>query len=279
MSITADTSGTVIRRERGRLRGLRLGELLQYRELLFFMTWRDIKVRYKQTVLGGFWAIIQPLMTMVVFSIFFGRLAKIPSDGIPYPIFSYAALTPWALFANGLTKSSTSLVGNANLVRKIYFPRIISPMAGVLTGFVDFLLAFAVLIVMMFAYGFYPSWRIICVIPLVLLTMLTSLGAGLWLATLNVRYRDVRYIVPFITQIWLFATPVAYPGSMLSEPWRSLYGLNPMAGVIEGFRWALLGSDTAAGPMFLVSVTAVLLMFFTGMVYFQKLEQQFADVI
>lgn len=277
--MAAESTASIIRRERGRLRGLRLRELLQYRELLFFLTWRDVKVRYKQTVLGGFWAIIQPLMTMVVFSIFFGRLAKIPSDGIPYPVFSYAALTPWALFSGGLTKASTSLVGNANLVRKIYFPRVISPMAGVLTGLVDFLLAFGVLILMMIAYGYYPTWRIICVIPLILLTMLTSMGAGLWLATLNVRFRDVRYIVPFITQLWLFATPVAYPGSMLEEPWRSLYGLNPMAGVIEGFRWALLGSDTAAGPIFLVSVAAVAVMFVTGLFYFQKLEQQFADVI
>jgi len=269
----------VIRRERGHLRGLRFDELLQYRELLYFLTWRDIKVRYKQTVLGGFWAVIQPLMTMVVFSIFFGRLAKIPSDGIPYPIFSYAALTPWALFSSGLTKASASLVGNANLVRKIYFPRIISPMAAVLTGLVDFLLAFAVLILMMIAYGYYPTWRIFGVIPLILLTMLTALGAGLWLSTLNVRYRDVRYIVPFIAQLWLFATPVAYPGSMLEEPWRSIYGLNPMAGVIEGFRWALLGSDTAAGPIFLVSVGAVVVMCVTGCIYFQKLERQFADVI
>ncbi|MBN1295838.1 ABC transporter permease [bacterium] len=270
---------TPVRREAGSRKGLRFRELIQFRELLVFLAWRDIKVRYKQTVLGGLWAIIQPLMTMVVFSIFFGRLAKIPSDGIPYPIFSYAALTPWTLFSNSLTKASTSLVGNANLVRKIYFPRIISPIAAVLTGAVDFALAFIILIGMMFAYGYYPTWRIIWVLPLLLLTMLTSLGAGLWLAALNVTYRDIRYIVPFLTQIWMFATPVAYPGSMLDEPWRSLYGLNPMAGVIEGFRWALLGSETAAGPIFLVSVTAVCVMFFSGMVYFQKVERHFADVI
>lgn len=270
---------TTFRREPGNRKILTLGELYQYRELVFFLTWRDIKVRYKQTVLGASWAIIQPLMTMVVFSIFFGRLAKIPSDGIPYPIFSFTALVPWALFSAGLTNSSTSLVNNANLVRKIYFPKIICPMAAVLTGLVDFFIAFAVLILMMCAYGFYPSWRVFFTVPLLFMTIMTSLGVGFWLSALNVQYRDIRYIVPFISQLWLFATPVAYPGSMLAEPWRTLYGLNPMAGVIEGFRWALLGTNTATGPIFIVSVVAVIVIFVTGFFYFQRLEQQFADII
>ena len=219
---------------------LKLHELWEYRELLYFLVWRDIKVRYKQTALGATWAIIQPVFTMLVFSLFFGHLGKIPSDGIPYPIFSFAALVPWTFFANGLGQSSNSLVGNANLITKIYFPRLIVPLASVFSGIVDFLLAFVVLLGMMLYYGLVPTLNVFWLPLFVLLALVTSLGVGLWLSALNVEYRDVRYVVPFITQFWLFATPIAYPSSLLPEPWRTIYGLNPMVGVVEGFRWALL---------------------------------------
>src|SRR5436190_16494115 len=218
---------------------LRLGELWRYRELLYFLTWRDIKVRYKQTALGAAWAIIQPLFTMLVFSLFFGRLAKIPSDGIPYPIFSYAALVPWTFFANGLNQSSNSLVGSSNLITKVYFPRLVIPISTVISGVIDFALAFAVLLVMMFYYGIVPTLNIIWLPAFLLLAVITALGVGLWLSALNVEYRDVRYIVPFLTQFWMFATPIVYPSTLLQKPWRTIYALNPMVGVIEGFRWAL----------------------------------------
>ena len=222
---------------------LRLGELWLYRELLYFLTWRDIKVRYKQTALGATWAIIQPFLTMVVFSLFFGRLAGVPSNGLPYPIFSFAALVPWTFFANGLTQSSNSLVGSANLIKKVYFPRLAIPIATILSGVVDFCLAFLVLLGMMFFYGIMPTVHIVWLPCFLVLTVMTSLGVGLWLTALNVHYRDVRYVVPFLVQIWMFATPIAYSSSLLdSYPrWQTLYGLNPMVGVTEGFRWALLG--------------------------------------
>ncbi len=259
---------------------LKLDEVWAYRELLFFLTARDIKVRYKQTVIGAAWAIIQPLMTMVVFSIFFGGLARIPSDGIPYPIFSYAALVPWSLFAYGLTESSNSLVGSANLIKKVYFPRLIIPLASVLAGVVDFLLAFAVLIVMMLAYGIAPTLNVLWLIPLVALTLVTALGVGMWLSALNVEFRDIRYIIPFLTQFWMFITPIAYPSSLIeNETLRALYGLNPMAGVVEGFRWALLGTDTAPGPVILVSALASVALLISGMFYFRRMEKSFADVV
>ena len=258
---------------------LKLREIWQYRELLYFLTWRDIKVRYKQTVLGAAWAIIQPFFTMVIFSIFFGKLAKVPSDGIPYPIFAYAALVPWTFFANGLNQASNSLVGSANLIRKVYFPRMVIPISSVLSGAVDFFLAFAVLLGMMLFYGFAPTVNILWLPLFILLIFITALGVGLWLSALNVQFRDVRYTVPFLTQFWLFATPIAYPSSLLSEPWRTLYGINPMVGVVEGFRWALLGTDTAPGPIIIVSTLAALALLVGGAFYFKRLERTFADVV
>jgi lipopolysaccharide transport system permease protein len=216
---------------------------------------------------------------MVVFSVFFGRLAQVPSDGIPYPIFSYAALVPWQFFASGLTRSSASLVGGANLIRKVYFPRLVIPSSAVLAGAIDFALAFLVLLVMMLGYGIVPTLAVLWLPLLLLLALTTALGAGLWLAALNVRYRDVGYLVPFVTSAWMFATPIAYPSSLLSEPWRSLYGLNPMAGVVEGFRWALLGQATRPGPMVLVSAAVSLALLTSGTLHFRRMEDTFADVV
>jgi lipopolysaccharide transport system permease protein len=258
---------------------LKLSELWEYRELLYFLIWRDIKVRYKQTVLGAAWAIIQPLFTMVVFSLFFGQLGKIPSDGIPYPIFSFAALVPWTFFANGLGQSSNSLVGSSNLITKVYFPRLVVPLAAVVSGIVDFALAFVVLLGMMLFFGIVPTLNVLWLPLLFLLALITSLGVGLWFSALNVEFRDVRYVVTFLTQLWLFATPIAYPSSMLPEPWRTLYGLNPMAGVVEGFRWALLGTNSAPGPMIAVSATVAIVILITGAFYFRRMERTFADIV
>ena len=258
---------------------LKVGEIWDYRELLYFLIWRDIKVRYKQTVLGASWAIIQPLMTMVVFSVFFGGLAKIPSDGVPYPIFAFAALVPWTFFANGLNQSSNSLVGSAHLITKVYFPRLIVPVASVFSSIVDFLIAFVVLLGMMVFYGIVPTLNVLWLPLFLLLAIVTALGVGLWLSALNVQYRDVRYLVGFVTQIWLFATPIAYPSSMLPEPWRTVYGLNPMAGVVEGFRWALLGTNSAPGPIIAVSASAALVILITGAFYFRRMERTFADIV
>src|SRR5437867_2291337 len=258
---------------------LKLSELWEYRELLYFLVWRDIKVRYKQTALGASWAIIQPFMTMVVFSLFFGHLAKMPSDGLPYPIFTFAALVPWTFFANGLSQSSNSLVGSSNLITKVYFPRLIVPLASVFSGIVDFLIAFAVLLVIMLYYGLVPTLNILWLPLFVLLSLVTSLGVGLWLSALNVKYRDVRYIVPFVTQFWLFATPIAYPSSLLREPWRTIYGLNPMVGVVEGFRWALLRTSTVPGRMVAVSASAAVRILVTGAFYFRRMEKTFADIV
>jgi lipopolysaccharide transport system permease protein len=259
---------------------LKLKELWEYRELLYFLTWRDIKVRYKQTILGAAWAIIQPFFTMVVFSIFFGRLAKISSDGIPYPIFSYAALVPWTFFAQGLRQSSNSLLGSARLITKVYFPRLAMPVSAVLSGVIDFGLAFAVLLGMMFYYGIMPTINILWLIPLFLLAMIASLGTGLWLSAMNVQFRDVRYMVPFLTQFWMFATPIAYPSSLIEDPvLRTLYGLNPMVGVVEGFRWALLGTDTQPGPIVAASALVAILLLISGAFYFRRMEKTFADVV
>jgi lipopolysaccharide transport system permease protein len=260
-------------------RALNLREIWQYRELLYFLSLRDIKVRYKQTLLGVLWAIIQPFFTMVVFSIFFGKLAKMPSDGIPYPIFAYAALVPWTLFANALTQSSNSLVQSANLLKKVYFPRLIIPISSVLAGTVDFVLAFVVLLAMMLFYGIVPTANIIWLPFFLVLTCGTALGVGLWLSAMNVKFRDVRYAVPFLTQFWLFATPIAYPSSLLSDPWRTLYGMNPMAGVVEGFRWALLGTETAPDSLVIVSVFTMLILLGTGLAFFRRVEKTFADVV
>jgi lipopolysaccharide transport system permease protein len=258
---------------------LRLRELWEYRELLYFLVWRDIKVRYKQTALGAAWAIIQPVCTMVVFSLFFGKLAKMHSDGIPYPIFSYAALVPWTFFANGLNHASNSLVGSSNLLKKVYFPRLTIPIATVLSGIVDFGLAFLVLLALMPYYGMYPSMNVIWLPLFLLLALITSLGVGLWLSALNVQFRDVRYIMPFLTQFWLFATPIAYSSSLLDEPWRTIYGLNPMVGVVEGFRWALTGTNAAPSGMILVSAVASLVVLAGGALYFRRMERTFADVV
>ena len=258
---------------------LKLKELWEYRELLYFLTWRDIKVRYKQSILGASWAIIQPFFTMVVFSIFFGQLAKIPSDGIPYPIFSYTALVPWAFFSNGLNQASNSLVSSSNLIKKIYFPRLAMPIASVLGGFVDFALAFIMLIGMMFYYDMGLGINIFWLPFFLILAFVTSLGTSLWLSAMYVQFRDVRHIIPFLTQIWLFATPIAYPSSLLSEPWRTIYGINPMAGVVEGFRWALLASGQTPGPIIIVSSFAALILLISGAFYFRRMEKDFADVI
>ena len=258
---------------------LNLDELWEYRELLYFLTWRNIKVRYKQTVLGAAWAIIQPFFTMVVFSLFFGKLAKVPSDGIPYPIFAYAALVPWMFFANGLNQSSDSLVGSADLIKKVYFPRLIVPISSVISGVIDFVLAFVVLVGMMLFYGIYPTANTIWLPFLLLLAFVTSLGVGLWLSALNVQFRDVRHTVPFLTQFWLFATPIAYPSSLLSEPWHTLFGINPMVGVVEGFRWALLGAETAPGPIVIVSSLVALVLLVGGVFFFRRMEKTFADVV
>lgn len=269
---------TFIRPSRGWV-SLRLGDLWAYRDLLYFLTWRDIKVRYKQTILGAAWAIIQPFFTMVVFSLFFGRLAGIPSDRVPYPVFAYAALVPWTFFANALSNSTSSLVDSANLLRKVYFPRLVIPVSAVLAGVIDFALAFAVLLGMILFYGIVPT-RAAMWLPLLLaLALVTSLGAGLWLTAMNVQFRDVRYAVPFLIQAWLFATPVAYPSSLLDEPWRTLYGINPMAGVVEGFRWALLGTETAPGPMVGVSSVVAIGLLVGGAFYFRRMERSFADVV
>ncbi len=259
-------------------RVLNLRELWEYRELLYFLTWRDIKVRYKQTVLGAAWAIIQPFFTMVVFSLFFGRLARVPSDGLPYPIFSYAALLPWNYFAHSLSGAGDSLVASANLIRKVYFPRLVIPLAGVLSGLVDFAIAFVVLLGMMAYFGVRPTAGILLLPLFLLLALITALGVGLWLSALNVRYRDVRYTIPFLTQFWMFATPVAYPSSLLSEPWRTLYGLNPMVGVVEGFRWALLGTQPPSAMM-AISALVSLLILVSGAFYFRRMERTFADVV
>ena len=258
---------------------LRLKELFEYRELLYFLVWRDVKVRYKQTALGASWAIIQPFFTMIVFSLFFGKLAKIPSDGVPYPIFSFAALVPWSFFATSLTNTSNSLVGSANLIKKVYFPRLAIPIATVLSGLVDFGVAFLMLIAMMFWYRMVPTANVLWLPLLVLLAFVTSLGVGLWLSAMNVQYRDVKYVVPFLTQFWLFATPVAYPSSLLTGRWREVYALNPMVGVVEGFRWALLGTRTEAlGVIAVSSVTAVVILI-SGAYYFRRMERTFADVV
>jgi lipopolysaccharide transport system permease protein len=258
---------------------LDLRGLWAYRELLYFLAWRDVKVRYKQTVLGAAWAILQPFFTMVVFSLFFGRLAGVPSDGIPYPIFSYAALVPWQFFASGLSSSSDSLVGSANLITKVYFPRLVVPVAAVLPGAVDFVLAFVVLLGMMVFYGIVPTARVVFLPLLLLLAFVTSLGVGLWFSALNVQFRDVGYLVPFVINAWMFATPIAYPSSLLAEPWRTVYGINPMVGVVEGFRWALLDTGTTPGAMVYVSAVVATLILVSGAYYFRRMEQTFADVV
>lgn len=253
-------------------------ELWEYRELLYFFTWRDVKLRYKQTGLGIAWAIIQPLFLMIVFSLFFGGLAQIPSDGVPYPLFSLAALLPWTLFAEGMTRSTISMVSNANIMTKVYFPRLIMPVASIMSPLVDFCVAFGILIIMMAYYGFVPTLNVIFLPLLVVFAMMTSLAVGLWLSALNVKYRDFQYTVPFLIQIWMFASPVVYPASMVPEQFRFLYALNPMTGVIEGFRWALLGTNPPTTMIF-ISLGVVIALLVSGVFYFRRMEQYFADIV
>ena len=257
---------------------LELGHLWEYHELLFFMVWRDVKVRYKQTALGVAWTILQPLLATLIFTIFFGRLAKMPSDGIPYPVFAFVALVPWQYFANALTQSSNSLVASQNLIKKVYFPRLIIPIGSVLAGLVDFFFAFIVLIGMMFYYGIRPSGSIFLFPVFLLLAVATALAAGFWLSALNVQFRDVKHTIPFLVQFWFFASPIIYPSSIVPAKWRVWYGLNPMAGVVEGFRYAILGKGHP-GTMIWVSAAAVAVLLLGGVLYFRKMESTFADIV
>ena len=268
---------TVIRPLRGWV-PIQLGDLWKYRELLYFLTWREIKVRYKQTALGFAWAVIQPVFMMIVFTLFFGTLAKIPSEGIPYPLFNYAALLPWTLFAEGITRSSNSLVQDANLVKKVYFPRLVMPLSGILSPLVDFAIAFTILVGMMFYFGYAPTVNVLWLPAFIVLALMTSLGVGLWLSAINVKYRDVRYVIPFLIQLWLFASPVVYSSSLLPERFQAIYGLNPMSGVIEGFRWSLLGTEPP-GSLIAISVIIVIVILISGAFYFRRSEKTFADVI
>jgi len=258
---------------------LNLQDLWLYRELIYFLTWRNLKVRYKQTVLGVGWAVLQPFLTMVVFSIFFGNLAGIPSDGMPYPIFSFTALLPWTLFSKALQDASRSLVASAHMITKVYFPRMILPLSSVLSGVVDFVIAFIVLLGMMVYFGITPTINIWMLPFFLLLTLVTAVGVGLWLSALNVLYRDIGYILPFLTQLWMFITPIAYPASMVPEKWQILYAINPMTGVVEGFRWALLGTGKAPGTMFFVSSAVAVVVLISGMFYFKRMERLFADMV
>jgi lipopolysaccharide transport system permease protein len=259
--------------------GVALRELWAQRELIYFLTWRDVKVRYKQTVFGVAWAIIQPLLTMLVFSLFFGRLAKVPSEGVPYPLFALTALVPWTFFANGLTQSASSVVLSQNLVTKVYFPRLAIPLATVLAGALDFVLAFVLLLVFLIVYGVSPTVSWLGIVPFSLLAFAATLGVGLWLSALNVLYRDVRYAVPFLAQLWLFATPIAYPSSLLGEPWRTVYALNPMVAVVDGFRWALLGTPAPSSASIAASCAVALVILVSGSLFFRRTEQSFADVV
>jgi lipopolysaccharide transport system permease protein len=271
-------SEIVIEASRGWV-SLKLRELWEYRELLFFLAWRDVKVRYKQASLGVAWAIIQPLMTMVIFSVIFGHLAKLPSEGIAYPVFSYAALLPWQLFSGALTRSGSSLVGNATLLTKVYFPRLIIPLSATIGGLLDFGISFLVLLGLMLFYGMAPTWSILWLPLLIVFTLMTALSVGLWLSALNVQYRDVQHLIPFIIQAWMYASPVAYSAELIPAGlWRFVYGLNPIAGVIQSFRWALLGAHPP-DEWILFSVGVVLMLLVTGLYYFRRMEKIFADVV
>lgn len=254
-------------------------ELWQYRDLLFFYAQRDIKVRYKQTLLGITWAILQPVLTMVVFSVFFGRLARVPSNGVPYPVSALCALVPWQLFGYAPSQSSNSLVQDAQVLTKVYFPRLILPLASVLAGLVDFAIAFAVLLGVMLYYGIAPRPAALVLPALVALVLVSALAVGFWLSAVNVKYRDVRYAIPFLAQLWLFITPVAYPSSIVPAEWQTIYALNPMVGVVEGFRWALLGTPRPPGSMFIVSTLVAGVLLIGGLFYFRRTERHFADII
>ena len=268
----------VIRPTRG-WRFLDLRELWAYRELIYFLTWRDIKVRYKQTAIGVAWALLQPLAMMLVFTLFFGRLAKVPSEGVPYPLFAYSALLPWQLFSRTISESTNSLVTDQRLITRVYFPRIIVPLATTLAALVDFAISVVLLFVLMLIYGFGPTATILWLPLFVLLMLITALGVGFWLSALNVEYRDVMYTVPFLNQFWLFVTPVVYPSSLIPERWRILYGLNPMAGVVEGFRWALLGAGDGPSPMLAASTLIAVFLFISGIIWFRYRERTFVDAL
>ena len=258
---------------------LNLGEVWHYRELMVFLVWRDVKVRYAQAALGVGWAILQPFLTMVIFSVIFGRLAKMPSDGIPYPVFSYVALLPWQLFAGALQRAGTSLVGNSHLLTKVYFPRLIIPISAVLAGVVDFVLAFIVLIGLMAWYQVKLTWALLCLPLLLVLALLTALAVGLWLSALNVKYRDVTHAIPFIIQAWMYASPVAYSAGLIPQGfWRIVYGLNPLAGVIQGFRWSLIGG-APPDTLMIISVVMVFVLLVSGLFYFRRMEKTFADIV
>jgi lipopolysaccharide transport system permease protein len=276
-SVDLKSSVKIIRPLNGWL-SIDLKELWEYRELVYTFAMRDIKIRYKQTALGAAWAIIQPFMMMIVFTIFFGKLANIPSEGIPYPLFSYAALLPWTLFSEGITRSTNSMITNANIMTKVYFPRLVMPISGILSPLIDFMIAFAILIAMMLYYGFVPTINIVWLPVFILLALMTSLGVGLWLSAFNVQYRDFQYTLPFLIQLWLFASPVVYSSSILPQSYRWIYGLNPMAGVIEGFRWALLGTNPPS-TMIVFSAIIVLVLLISGAYYFKRMEKTFADVV
>jgi lipopolysaccharide transport system permease protein len=258
---------------------LDLQALWHYQELLYFFVWREVKVRYKQTVLGIAWALLQPLLTMAIFTVIFGRFVNVPSDGLPYPLFAYAALLPWTYFSEAMARSSVSLVGDANLIRKVYFPRLTMPLAAAISPLVDFLPSFLLLLGMMAWFGTTPTWGILTLPGFLCFAFITALAVGLWLSALNVRYRDVRHTIPFLTQCWLYASPVAYPVSLVPEGWRMLYGLNPMVGVIEGFRWGLLGKESPDFGVMAVSFIVVMGLLVGGLMFFKHMEQTFADVI
>ena len=270
---------TMIKPSRGWV-ALNLKDLWKYRELVYFLIWRDIKVRYKQAALGVAWAIIQPILTMVIFSVIFGKFGKLPTDNsIPYPLFTFAALLPWQLFANALQRSGTSLVGSAHLITKIYFPRLIIPISAVVGGMVDFLISFVILVGMMIYYKVYPTWNMLWIIPFTILTLITALAVGLWLSAMNVRYRDVQQMIPFLIQAWMFASPVAYSAKMITDrSWQLIYGLNPLAGIIQGFRWSLLGG-TPPGELMWISATVMVILLISGLYYFRRMEKTFADTV
>jgi lipopolysaccharide transport system permease protein len=270
---------TVVVQPSRSLLSLGLREVWRYRELLYFLVWRDIKIRYKQTLIGAMWAVFQPLLTILIFTIVFGYFVNVPSDGLPYPIFVFAALLPWTYFSEATSRSSGSLVGDANLLRKVYFPRLIIPLASVATPMVDFGLAFGLFIGMLLWYGMTPTTDAFLVPVFIFLAMMTALSVSLWLAALNVRYRDIRHTVPFLIQFWMYASPIVYPASVVPEKWRVVFALNPMTGVIEGFRWALLGSQSPDFSVMIASATVVLLLLFGGLVFFRRMERTFADVV
>ena len=278
MDIGNSARSTVIAPSRGLVK-LQLQELWTYRELVYLLTWREVKVRYKQTAIGAAWAILQPLLAMLIFALFFGRLAKMPSDGVPYAVFSLAGLVPWTFFANALSQSANSVVASSNLITKVYFPRLAVPISAAFSGVIDVLLGIVLLGALMLYYGIVPGPRIVFLPGLLLLALVASLGAGIWLAALNVEYRDVRYVIPFLTQFWMLATPIAYPSSLLSEPWRAVYGLNPMVGVVDGFRWALFGNGPLPSTTLMMSIASSLVLLFSGTMYFRQMEKNFADVV